>query len=164
MVLAAVGEFQRLIWRKCRECAESEKTDLIGVIGSFPKEFDKCLEPGGAASANGSYAALGVRSKFSDGRRHAFALWWDKERLYASVWTEFQSRDKAHKALECLRAIDSGIEVDISDGCVVWMRLEIPPDGAHDPWKYLRECIRTWCVAWKHVPAAQLQELMVGNV
>jgi hypothetical protein len=141
------------------------KTELIDVIGSFPKESDTCLEPGGAASANGSYAALGVRSKFNDGRRHAFALWWDKEKekVYAPVWTEFQNRDKAQKAVKCRRAVDSGIEVDISDGCAVWMRLEVPSDDAHDHWKYLRQCIRTWCVAWKNVPAAQLQGLTVVN-
>jgi hypothetical protein len=157
-VLAAIGEFERLVWQKCKEVVESERAELLPVAGILSKQFDRLRDPANLATARGTYAALLIRTKFSAGRRHAFALWWEDEKLYAAVWAEFQKGENARRALEGLHSVipNASAEIGISDGCLVWMRLEVPQGETHRPWGHLTKCIRTWCDAWRRVPGGMV--------
>jgi hypothetical protein len=100
------------------------------------------------------HSVFGASSR--NGYRHFFSLWWEDEKLYASVWMEFKDRERAKRAIRSLEGMNLGDIIGISNGCEVWMRLVVAPQDAGSLFVVLRECIRKWCEAWRQVPGGPI--------
>jgi hypothetical protein len=148
LALAAIGEYQRLVWRCCSEAVEAERSRIATVIGSIPGKHADYLDPGSRAQANGSYAALGVCIRSTDTGNHFFALWWESGKVFAAVWTEFKDRERANRALASLRERCIGEDIGRSMGTEVWLRMEMQDSELSNPAGTMRTCIKNWCEAW----------------
>ncbi len=147
LALAAIKEYQALVCRRCREVVEAERDHLVATVGSTLKSFTDYK----AFDANTYYAALGITAPGTNGCRHVLAMWWDKDKLYASVWTEFKDKEQKEKAWLSLPE-ESRKEPAGSNATEIWLRREIPLIDAGNPWSHLSDCIRDWSQMWQRAP------------
>ena len=92
LATAAIKEYQALVWRRCREVVQSEQSRIVEAVGSPLKDLKEFQR----FEAGSQYAALGIRANACNGGNH-FALWWEKEKVYASVWTEFKDSERSRR-------------------------------------------------------------------
>jgi hypothetical protein len=151
---AAIKEYQALVCRRCREVVEAERDHIVAAVGS-PLKALKDFE---AFEASTHYAALGITASGSNGCNHFFALWWEKDKLYASVWTMFKDNEKRRRAWLSLQEVHSK-ESAGSNATEIWLRLEIPTSDAGNPWSHMSNCIREWSQMWGRVPGGLNQYL-----
>jgi hypothetical protein len=67
-------------------------------------------------------------------------------------------KERAKRAIRSLEGMKVGDIVGISNGCEVWMRMEVAPQDAGSLFVALRECIRKWCEAWRQVPGGPIHD------
>ena len=150
---AAIKEYQALVCRRCREVVEAEQDHIVAAIGSPLKtleDFDE-FEPGTR------YAGLGTRVRGRNAN-HSFALWWEKDKLYASVWTWFKDKEITRRAWLRLQEAHPKGSAD-SSNTEIWLRVEIPTSDVGNPWNHLSNCIREWSQIWGRVPGGLKQYL-----
>ena len=151
---AAIKEYQALVCRRCREVVVAEQDQILAAIGSplnALKDFDHF-------DAGTHYAAVGISGTGSNGCSHYFALWWDRDKLYASVWTTFKDDEKRRRAWLSLQEVHGQESAD-TNTTEIWLRLEVPKSDAGDPWSILGNCIREWSQMWSRVPGGLKQYL-----
>ena len=151
---AAIKEYEALVCRRCRDVVEAERDHIIAAVGSPLKALKNFEE----FAVGTHYAALGISASGGNGCNHYFALWWDKDKLYASVWTMFKDTDKKRSAWLSLQEVHSK-ESPGSSATEIWLRREIPTPDAGNPWNYLSDCIRDWSQMWGRVPGGLKQYL-----
>jgi len=150
---AALREYEALIFRRCREVVASEQIRISEVTGQTPKDFKEVQQ----FDAGTQFAALGLRTTGS-GSNQFFALWWEREKLYAAVWTGFKDAEKARRAWnslqEAYRSESAG-----ANATEIWFRRLVSAEEAGDPWPSMHNCIKEWSEAWGKIPGGLKQYL-----
>lgn len=150
----AIQEYEALVRRRCREVVEAERDYIVAAFGSPLKVF-RVYE---AFQPSTRYAGVGITASGSNGCNHTFALWWQKDKLYASVWTTFKDDEKRRKAWLSLQEV-YGEKSAGSDTAEIWLRLEVPTVDAGNPWSHMSNCIREWSQMWERVAGGLKQYL-----
>jgi hypothetical protein len=155
LAIAAIREYQALVMRRCREVVASERDRITKILGTSPEPLKDLQE----FQATTQYAAIGVRTVLSGGSKQTYALWWQADRLYASLWTTFKNSESAQRAKTGLQDAHGADRAETvgSNSTEIWLRLELKPEHTAQPWDQLTKCIVEWHDTWSRVPGGLRQ-------